>query len=629
MIRDSAAARRDVLSPDAKVGPEAGVRRSHADVKPSEAGRGTSRARLANVTPRMLRDIWMYTGRFLGLRRRRLLLEPPLALLIAIIETLQLLLVLRLLLLLVGGEASVKISFAGLSVEAGFISLASVAGALTFVNLGFRVLESRLVGGLAAEATSHARNMLFESYFAADWQQLQSERLGRLQQLLGVNAQQATTPVITFCTMSLACITLALYGIVIAVMAPVVGLTFLALAIGVTLLLRPLRGKSKRGARQASASLRELQVTATTYAQLNRELHVFAAHHAATRHLEQLNGTISEQFRQVRTNARLIPALFQQMLLSGVLFIVFVSWVLDLDASALGAAAVLALRSMSYVQQVNTATLQFIEAKPFLSELTHAIDTQRSARRRTGDEPLAHVDELQLDGVTFTYADGREALRTVSLRLRRGEWIGVIGPSGGGKTTLANLLVGLLTPTSGSYLVNARPATDYRSSDWKSRFAILSQEPVLLRATVAENIEFHRSADANAVRGAAERASVLDDITRQPYGFETLVGDGFGALSGGQRQRVALARALLTDPDVLILDEPTSALDLVNSSAVEAALQKLSSDTIVVVVSHRRNLLSRCNRFIRLEQGVVVAEGSALQVGLDELVGGDEEAGPA
>ena len=113
-----------------------------------------------------------------------------------------------------------------------------------------------------------------------------------------------------------------------------------------------------------------------------------------------------------------------------------------------------------------------------------------------------------------------------------------------------------------------------------------------------------------------------------PQGFDTLVGDGFGGLSGGQRQRVALARALLTQPDVLILDEPTSALDLVNSSAVEAASDDLSPHTLVVVVSHRRNLLDRCDRFVRLEHGAIVAEGDAEQVKLDELVGRDGSAAP-
>ncbi len=570
----------------------------------------------------MVRDLWRYSSLFLGRGRRRLLLEPPLALLIAMLETLQLLLLLRLLLALVNPGRRAVIDVAFVHLETTFSQLALAAASLAVVGVGLRITEARLVGSLAAEATRRARNAVFESYFAADWQNSRQERMGRLQQLLAVNSQQATTPVLSFGSLAMSSISLTIYGVIILVMAPLVALSFAILAVGVSAIFRPLRRRSKAVARAASSALRELQFTATSYVQLNRELHVFGANERAAEHLERMNNVISVSFRQVRINSRMIPALFQQFLLAGVLLIVVVAWQFRLDASAFGAAAVLALRSLSYVQQFNNASQQFIEARPFLEELRLAVIDQRNARRHRGDVEVRQVHRLELRDVHFSYADGQPALAGVSITVRRGEWLGVVGPSGGGKTTLANVVAGLLTPTQGKYLVNDYQAEDVLLTDWVMRFAMVSQEPVLLRATLAENIAFHRHVSTEQVEHAAELAAVRDEIEQQPNGFDTLVGDGSTTLSGGQRQRIALARALVTGPDVLILDEPTSALDSVNEAMLEETLRSLPEHTTAIVISHRPALLGRCDRFVRVEAGRVVAEGGPADVGLAALVRG-------
>jgi ABC-type multidrug transport system fused ATPase/permease subunit len=138
---------------------------------------------------------------------------------------------------------------------------------------------------------------------------------------------------------------------------------------------------------------------------------------------------------------------------------------------------------------------------------------------------------------------------------------------------------------------------------------------------VAENIAFHRPATEAQIRAAAARAGVEREIDALPDGFDTVVGEGRSSLSGGQRQRVALARSLLGSPSCLILDEPTSALDAANEALVERSLLEIPTDAIVIVVSHRRALLGRCNRFVVLEHGAVVARGGADEVDLAGRVG--------
>lgn len=142
-----------------------------------------------------------------------------------------------------------------------------------------------------------------------------------------------------------------------------------------------------------------------------------------------------------------------------------------------------------------------------------------------------------------------------------------------------------------------------------------------MRGTLAENVRFFREGTQEQIETAAERAAVLEDVRRLPNGWETEVGDGQAGLSGGQRQRIALARALFGEPQVLILDEPTSALDAENAEAIEDALLELGSDAIVIVVSHRPTLLGRCNRFLVVESGRIVAEGLADDVRVERYVG--------
>ena len=136
-----------------------------------------------------------------------------------------------------------------------------------------------------------------------------------------------------------------------------------------------------------------------------------------------------------------------------------------------------------------------------------------------------------------------------------------------------------------------------------------------------ENIAFHRSATREQVRAAAVRAGIDREIEALPDGYDSLIGEGQSSLSGGQRQRVALARCLLGSPSCLILDEPTSALDAVNEALVERSLMEIPSESIVIVVSHRRALLGRCNRFLVLEHGRVVARGGPDDVDLAGRVG--------
>ncbi|MGZ8285929.1 MAG: ABC transporter ATP-binding protein [Allosphingosinicella sp.] len=222
--------------------------------------------------------------------------------------------------------------------------------------------------------------------------------------------------------------------------------------------------------------------------------------------------------------------------------------------------------------------------------------------------PLAVERELAFEGVGFRYPEGRFALAGVGFRIRAGEHVGIAGPTGGGKSTLLDLLMGLLEPDEGAILVDGRPLDAATRPAWRAGLAHVPQAIYLADDTIAANIAFPRGAegmDPERLAGAVRAAQLETFLAGLPEGLQTYVGERGVRLSGGQRQRIGLARALYRRPRLLILDEATSALDEATEKAVLAALQGLRGDMTLVTVAHRATTLAACDRLIRVEGGRV------------------------
>jgi ATP-binding cassette subfamily B protein len=185
-----------------------------------------------------------------------------------------------------------------------------------------------------------------------------------------------------------------------------------------------------------------------------------------------------------------------------------------------------------------------------------------------------------------------------------------MGQSGAGKSTLAAILLGLLPPQEGRYLVNGVPAAEIARSDWARLVGYVPQEGRLLTGTIADNIRFLRDdiTDDEVVR-AAVAAHLHDEVLRWPDGYGTRVSQRAEAVSGGQRQRICLARALVRRPDLLVLDEPTSALDSEAEDVVYASLTDLKGTVTMIVISHRPRVFELCDRVVVLRNGQVIQDG--------------------
>ena len=220
--------------------------------------------------------------------------------------------------------------------------------------------------------------------------------------------------------------------------------------------------------------------------------------------------------------------------------------------------------------------------------------------------------ELEYRNVMFRYgADSpRVALDGLNLSIAPGETVALVGPSGGGKSTLVNLLPRFYEPSAGQIMLDGAPLMAYRLASLRRQIALVSQDVVLFNDTVAANIAYGADQiDIDKVRAAAKAAHALDFIEQMPEGFSAMLGENGVRLSGGQRQRLAIARALYKDAPILILDEATSALDTESERLVQAALENLMQGRTTLVIAHRLSTIEKADRIVVLQQGKIVESG--------------------
>lgn len=223
--------------------------------------------------------------------------------------------------------------------------------------------------------------------------------------------------------------------------------------------------------------------------------------------------------------------------------------------------------------------------------------------------------EVALDHVSFTYPGSSEVLHDIDLTVAAGETVAIVGPSGGGKSTLCQLLPRFYDVDAGSIRVDGLDVRHVTQSSLRRAIGIVQQDVFLFADTIRENIRYGRpEASDEEVEAAAKRAEIYDDIMAMPDGFDTYVGERGTLLSGGQKQRVSIARIFLKDPPILILDEATSALDSVTEAKIQGAFDRLSQGRTTLIIAHRLSTIRAADRILVIRNGRIAEEGSHAQL---------------
>ena len=271
----------------------------------------------------------------------------------------------------------------------------------------------------------------------------------------------------------------------------------------------------------------------------------------------------------------------------------------------------LMMAGQSLRQLANLQTI-FTEGTTAARRLFAAMDVEPEVVEAPGARDLPRGEaHIRLEDVGFAYPDGSTALEGVTLEARRGEMVALVGPSGGGKSTILSLIPRFYDVGAGKVSIDGLDVRDLTIASLRARIALVTQEPFLFDDTIRANIAYARPEASDAeIEEAARRAAAHDFILDLPRGYETVVGEAAARLSGGQRQRIAIARAFLKDAPILLLDEATSALDTESEAQVQTALERLMAGRTTIVIAHRLSTVKGADRIYVVDRGRIVECGT-------------------
>jgi subfamily B ATP-binding cassette protein MsbA len=395
-------------------------------------------------------------------------------------------------------------------------------------------------------------------------------------------------------------------------------LTLIAIAVGppIALIVWLLSRRLRHMAREAQTSMGDLVHVLEETIDCHKVVKIFGGQDYETGRFERENQRLRGFNMRQTVPAALGTPITHTLAAFAVAIIVYTALEDSLAAratmgefAAFMTAMLMLLAPLKHLTQVNAPLQRGLAAAESVFGL---IDTPVEKDEGTAQIGRARGD-IEFQGVSLTYPERSEpALSSVSFRVAPGETVALVGGSGGGKTTLVNLLPRFYAPDAGRILLDGHDIQSLRLESLRANLALVSQEVVLFNDTVRANIAYGAMGAANEqqVIAAAEAAHAMEFIRAMPQGLDTLIGENGMRLSGGQRQRLAIARALLKNAPVLVLDEATSALDSESERLVQQALETLMKGRTTIVIAHRLSTIERADRILVLERGRVVEAGT-------------------
>lgn len=466
---------------------------------------------------------------------------------------------------------------------------------------------------ISSNYTKKTREDLFEKTLSAKWPYLLKQKLGHLEKVLMINVERSKDLFVLLSIMIMGFTSLIAYTLVAVNISSKTTLITFGLGGAVFFIFKPLIRRTRRISRDLE--------------KLNRDV----SHHVnenvlgmKTVKASRVDKAILDKARDYFDRLRIINikahvlSIFSSSLIEpfSVIFVAGLFAVFyklgDFNFAALLAVLYLAKRMFGYITELQQNFIGMNAAVPYVKSV---LDCQEQAGRAKeedrGKKPFVFNNCLEFQNVVFSYPEKGDVLKGVSFKLNRGEMVGLIGPSGAGKTTLVDLVLRLFEPDKGKIALDGVDIKEISLNEWRKSIGYVSQDIFLINDTIANNIRFYKSSiTGKDIDKAARMANIYDDIMECPDGFQTIVGEQGKRFSGGQRQRIIIARVLARKPQLLVLDEATSALDNQSEKKVQEVIKGLKGKVTVFVIAHRLSTVINSDRLIAIEHGRIVEQGT-------------------
>ena len=561
------------------------------------------------------RTLWRQMAPLLGQRRTLVAALAITSALCGVVEAGLLALVAQVATALVERVSRVSLTMGLSNVQESVGVVLILAFVLAGVRFLLQVLVAFLPARIAADVQLQLRSEIFGAFIQASWPVQSRDQEGHMQEMSTNHVEQASLGALYAAQLVAAlCTFIAMVASAIAINLLAAGAVLTA-SVGLFFVLRPLGAVGIRSARERSHASVEYAAAVNESVRLAEETQVLGVAAAYQRRMDHLAKTTCDFSFKADFVGRLVPSTYQSAV-----YLFVVAGLAGLyvtgngHLASLGAVILVLVRAGSYGQQVATAHQATSQALPYLNHVQETTARYVRSREIPGHGSLNPISTLEFEDVCFAYETSRSVLSRITFQIMDGETVGVVGPSGTGKSTMVQILLRLRHPDAGQYRVNGICADNYIHEDWCRAIAYVPQEPRLLHASVSDNIRHFRTIDASAVEDAARLAGIHDDIIQWPNGYDTIVGPRADAVSGGQQQRLCLARALAAQPQLLVLDEPTSALDPHSEALIQHSLVTLKHRMIIVIVAHRMSTLEICDRVMVIADGRLDAFDTLLEL---------------
>jgi ATP-binding cassette subfamily B protein len=562
----------------------------------------------------MLRYTWLRLESHFDRPRRDLITLGSLSAIAGISEAATLALVVMAALVVVqdGVGASEKVDVAGWDLTVA--SSLWVALTMALVTFSLHFLLAIHSAATSSKLLERLRREVLESFGHSSWSRQSAEREGALQDAVSTLALQSSLLSAHVGNAMMAFMSLAALLGVAGVVDPLSTAVVLACGALISIALRPMAKLTRQRAASFVAGNARYVESVARLASLSLEMRAFGVQPKAIASLAGASTESARDYRRSRFITRFGSTLYRDV--ASVLLVGAVWALSGLDsssASAIGTVVILVVRALASAQALQVALQGMSELVPNLDALERRIEELAEHRDDYGAESLDAVASISLIGVGYRYPGATtDALREIDLDVPQGCMLGVIGPSGGGKSTLIQLVLRLREPTSGKLLINGLDYARLDEASWRRQVALVPQEPRLMEGTIFDNVRFLRDCISDEhVRAACALAHIAPEIESLPDGYQTVLGPAGSGLSGGQKQRLAIARALVGRPSLLVLDEPTSALDGRSEQLLQETIDGLRGHVTMVVVAHRLSTLRACDAIVAVADGRIVRHLSA------------------
>ena len=477
------------------------------------------------------------------------------------------------------------------------------------VRLLIELISVSVSSQLTKDVTVITRQRLTKAFFDASWQQKSKEPSGQLQHLLLNFTLQGSLlmQAINYGLISVASL-LALLAAALTI-DPIATLVIIGALFILAGILSPLRKKLNFRAEKAAQKELEFANKISEIDSTALEIETFGVKDEVNKRLMKLAMEEASTRKSAnKLNLATTPVYVSTAYLFVILSLALISALELGQLESFGAVMLVMLRSLSYGQQLQLSLATTAEKTPFLESLEKTLNRYGKEKSNFGNIETVPHDALKVKDLSFEYTKNEPILKKLNFTINQGEKIGIVGPSGTGKTTLINLLLRLLEPTSGRIEVGDIDIKNFTLPSWSKFTSFVPQETGLISGTLLSNVEFFRTHLSTNEKRDALKAVQLDDLITPNIGYESFeISEDGDNLSGGQKQRVAIARSLAGEPKLLLLDEPTSALDNRSESLIRKTLSDFSDNVTIIVVTHRISTLSICDRVMILDDGELVA----------------------